>query len=193
MFSLPDWAFYPIASLLVGGMIFGALSGGDTTTRTPEDILENGVVYDDVMLNSITLGNGLNANVMIENDQEFVRIDAVRGPFDGPQSAGAFFTLSPQEIETLQGHAIQVTYNIRSSPENGATNANFSFFVPGIGQSSWQNTSLTPQFSEFSIIIAPPSCEWDWGFIGIWPNWATNANSVDVQSVKIEVLESAEC
>jgi len=193
MFSLPDWAFYPIASLFVGGMIFGALSSGDSSTRLPGDILENGIVYDGVMLNSITLGNGLNANVMVENNQEFVRIDAVRGPFDGPQSAGAFFTLTPNEIEAIQSHVIQVTYVARSSRENGASSSNFSFFVPGIGQDSWQSFPVTDEFSDVSVIVSPPSCEWDWSYIGIWPDWTTNANSIDVQSVKIEALEPAKC
>jgi len=193
MFSLPDWAFYPIASLLVGGMIFGALSGGDSTYRAPEDILENGIVYDRGMLNNITLGNGLSAVVMTEDNTEFAQINAVRGPFDGTQSAGAFFTLTPTEIEALQGHVIQVTYSIRSSQENGASTTNLSFFIPGIGQDSWQNFSLTDDFTEFSVTVSPPSCDWDWSYAGMWPDWTVNANSIDLLSVKIEALEPAVC
>jgi hypothetical protein len=193
MFSLPDWAFYPLSALLIGGMIYGALSGAETTTRTDEDILANGVVFEGPVLNGITLGNGLDAVVLVENEREFARISAVRGPLDGLQSAGAFYTLTPQEIETLQGRVVRVTFRVRSANENGATGASLAFFVAGIGQDSWQRQAVTGQFTDYSMTITPPSCDWEFGYLGLWPDWTVNTNTIDVERVEISVLETQTC
>jgi hypothetical protein len=193
MYSLPDWAFYPLAAVLIGGMVFGALSGADNTTRTNEDILTNGVVFEGSQLNGITLGNGLDADVLVENEREFARISAVRGPLDGPQSAGAFYTLTPHEIETLQGRVVRVTFTIRSSVENGAAGANLAFFVAGIGQDAWQRQTITAEFADYSMTITPPSCDWNYGYLGLWPDWTVGTNTIDVERVEIQVLESHSC
>jgi hypothetical protein len=193
MYSLPDWAFYPLAALLIGGMIYGALSGADNTIRSNEDILAEGVAFEGDQLNGITLGNGLDAVVLVENDRVFARISAARGPLDGPQSAGAFYTLTPQEIEAMQGHVVQVSFRVRSAGENGASGVNLALFVAGIGQDAWQRQAVTTEFADYSMTITPPPCDWGYGYLGLWPDWTVGTNTIDVDRVEIRVLEAQTC
>lgn len=193
MFSLPDWAFFPLAGAVIAGMIAGALSLGDSGYRSSEQIIAEGVSFDGVQLEAITTGNGLDAGFLIEGQTRIVRITASRGPLDGPQSAGAFYTLLPQEIEALQGYSLQVTYWARSSADQGAEAARFNFFAPGIGQGSWQRVELGPEFEAVSITVTPPSCDWNFGYIGVWPDWEYQADTIELRAVEVRALEAVAC
>lgn len=125
MYSLPDWAFYPLAAAVAGGMIAGALAFGDTPRRTPEQIRAEGLVYEGDTLNALITGNGLEALFLTEGQTPFMRISAARGPFDGMQSAGAFYALSPDELEALQGHRVRLTFRVRP-PTTGLPKASAS-------------------------------------------------------------------
>jgi hypothetical protein len=193
MYSLPDWAFYPLAALVLAAMIVVALSFGEDSTRSTDAILADGVIYEGDALQGLVTGNGLEVSTLVDDTHTFARIEATRGPLDGIQSAGAFFALSPNETQALQGHAVRIVYTLRSAPENGAANTRLSFFVAGIGQDSWQVQPLTSEFSEHTIDIAPPSCDWGNGYIGIWPDWSVDANTIDVLKVELQVGEAITC
>ncbi|WP_417490910.1 hypothetical protein [Maricaulis sp.] len=189
MYSLPDWAFYPIAALVTAGMVGGALSHGDNTVRSREEILSEGIVYEGDGLNALTTGNGLTARFLTEGDENFARIDAVRGPFDGIQSAGAFFALSPTEIDAIQGRRVRVSFTLRRAPEHGADNVRLNFFVPGIGQNSGEHVEPDDGFESFTIEVAAPVCSWDHAYIGLWPAWDFERNTVDLQRVELTPLD----
>lgn len=193
MFSLPDWAFYPLAAALTAGMIAGALSLGESNYRSPEQILEDGVRYEGEQLDAVTLGNGLEAAFLIEGEVRFARITASRGPLDGPQSAGAFYGLLPQEIEALQGHALEIRVWARRSSEQGAEGVRISLFTPGVGQGSWQRVTLGSDFEAISLTVTPPACNWNYGYLGLWPDWEFNADTVEIRAVEIRAGEAIAC
>ena len=193
MFSLPDWAFYPISAAIVAGMVAGALSLGDTTHRTPEEILAQGLTYEGDTLNVATTGNGLTATLLTDGDETYLRIEAARGPLDGMQSAGAFFPLTPDEREALQGHRVRVSVDVRASHENPARGVRLSFFVPRIGQSSWQRYEVGSEFERIEFDATPPGCVWSFGYIGLWPDWDYEANAIDVREVRLTALEPLDC
>jgi len=193
MISLPDWAFYPLAAAVIGAGVFAAINARGNEFRSQEDILEAGLVYEGADLNAITLGNGLEATLLEHVDGTFIRIAAVRGPLDGPRSAGAFYTLSPDEISALQGHNLQITFRIRTADENGANTTRLTFFTQGISQESWREQELHTDFANYTITVTPPHCTWDYAFIGLWPDWNVSANSIDVERVSLEVVEASEC
>lgn len=189
MYSLPDWAFYPIAALVAAGMVGGALSYGDNSLRSPEEILTDGVVFEGDSLNAITLGNGLSAQILHDGEETFARIDAVRGPFEGIQSAGAFFTLSPAELAAIQGRRVRVRFTVRSAPEFGAAGVRLNLFVPGVGQNAGRHQELGPEFESFTLEVNPPSCTWDFGYIGLWPDWDFERNTIDLERVELTPLD----
>ena len=193
MFSLPDWAFLPLSAAAIAAMIAGALSFGDSQRRTPEEIFANGLLYEGDRLSEVTTGNGLEAEYLIENGAAFLRIAAIRAPLDGTPSAGAFFALSPSELGALEGHRVRLSFDIRSAPEAGSEGARLSFFVPGIGQNSWQRHNLANTFETIEIEIEPPSCNWDYAYIGLWPDWTANANTIDLSRATLTVLEPLSC
>lgn len=193
MFSLPDWAFFPLAGAVIAGMIAGALSLGDTGYRSSEQIIAEGVRFDDVQLEAITTGNGLEAGFLIEGQTRIVRITASRGPLDGPQSAGAFYTLLPQEIEALQGHSLEVRFWARSSADNGAEAMRVSLFTRGIGQDSWRRMPVGSEFEEISFSVTPPTCDWTYGYVGAWPDWEFEADTIELRAVEVRALDAVEC
>ena len=193
MISLPDWAFFPVAAALAGGMVLGALSFGESNHRSAAEIIAEGVSYAGPELAQITLGNGLSAEFLNENDRDFVRITAERGPFDGIQSAGAFYTLTPEELRALQGHRIHIRVTMRQPDDEAAEGVRLAFFVPGIGQDAWDRRAISDTFVAYEKDVAAPSCAWDYGYVGIWPDWRSGANRADIQSVELTALEPLEC
>lgn len=189
MYSLPDWAFYPIAALAAAAMVGGALSYGDNSTRSPEEILTDGIVFEGENLNAITVGNGLTAQVLTDGGETFVRIDAVRGPFEGIQSAGAFFALSPDELAAIQGRRLRLRFTVRSAPEFGAEGVRLNLFIPGVGQNAGSHVEIGPDFESQTLEINPPTCSWEFGFIGLWPDWEFERNTVDLERVELSALD----
>ena len=169
MYSLPDWAFYPIAALAAAGMVAGALSYGDNSVRSPEEILTDGILF--------------------EGDKTFARIDAVRGPFDGIQSAGAFFTLTPGEVQAIQGRRVRLRFTVRTAPEFGAPGVRLNFFAPGVGQNAGEHVETGDQFETFTLEAASSVCSWEFGYIGLWPDWGFESNTIDLERVELTALE----
>lgn len=193
MFSLPDWAYYPIAALVTIGMVTAALSGRQSTYRSPEEIRAEGISVSGDELAGIVLGNGLSAELLRDGEESFLRIGAARGPFDGIRSAGAFFRLSPSQTEAVQGHSVRITYTLRQAEENGAEGVRLAFFVPGIGQSAWQRFEVGTDYAPQSIEVTANSCDWTHALMGMWPDWEGDATQIDVQSVTLELLEPLNC
>ena len=189
MYSLPDWAFYPIAALAAAGMVAGALSYGDNSVRSREEILTDGILFEGDSLNAITTGNGLTAQILLEGDETFARIDAVRGPFEGIQSAGAVFTLSPAELDAIQGRRVRLRFTVRSAAEYGAPGVRLNFFVAGIGQSAGEHVETGERFETFTLEAASPECSWEFGYIGLWPDWGFERNTIDLERVELTALE----
>ncbi|WP_417478132.1 hypothetical protein [Maricaulis sp.] len=189
MYSLPDWAFYPIAALAAAGMVAGALSYGDNSVRSPEEILTDGILFEGDSLNAITTGNGLTARILREGEETFARIDAVRGPFDGIQSAGAFFTLTPGEVQAIQGRRVRLRFTVRTAPEFGAPGVRLNFFAPGVGQNAGEHVETGDQFETFTLEAASSVCSWEFGYIGLWPDWGFESNTIDLERVELTALE----
>ncbi len=193
MFSLPDWAFYPIAAAACAAMIGGALSFGESTHRAPEQIRTEGLTYEGDSLTGITTGNGLSVEYLAEGDTQFLRIQAERGPLDGIQSAGAFFALSPQELTALSGYRLRITVRARQAGTQPAEGLRLNFFIPGIGQGSWRRETLSDEFSDIVFDVVADTCDWDYGYIGLWPDWSFETNRVDVARIDLIALEPLNC
>lgn len=187
--SLPDWAFYPLAILLIGGMIGGALSFGNTGVRSAEDLVENGRIYEGAELGALATGNGLYVQMMGEGDAVFARVSADRGQFDGLQSAGAFFVLDDTERAAFQGHRIRMRLVARSAGSNGAEGTHVNLFLPGRSQADWQRIELTADYQAYDLDVGVPACEWDFAFVSLWPDWDEGANTIEVERIEVSVLE----
>ena len=191
--SLPDWAFLPLSALTIAGMIYGALQFGSNNLRSFEEIRTEGVLIEGDMLQGMVTGPGLAATFLDDRGTTIARVTAVRGPLDGTQSAGAFFALSPNELAALQGHSLSVRMTVRSAATDGADRIRATVFVPGMSQSDWQEYPVSSNFEEVSFILIPPSCIWDYGYAGMWPDWQSGANTIEVARVSIEVHEAQDC
>ena len=193
MFSLPDWAFYPLAAAVTAGMVAGAMSFGDVNHRTAEEIRAEGTVISGAALSGLTTGNGLTASFLGAPDTDFAQISAARGPLDGLQSAGAFFALSQPELRAFEGHRLRITYQLRSSSHQGARRALLNFFTPDRGQASWVEVELSSHLTAVELEIYSGVCTWPQAYLAVWPGWDTDANAIDLVSVQITALEEMAC
>ena len=193
MFSLPDWAFYPLAAAVTAGMVAGAMSFGESQHRTPAEILSEGVVYDGPTLAALQTGNGLTAEFLEDSNSRFVQISAARGPLDGIQSAGAFFALTEQELRAFEGHRLRITYQIRASAQQGADATRLNLFTPDRGQGSWEEVELSDELASFELDVQSTSCTWPQAYLAVWPDWDSNANTIDLVSIRITALEETPC
>jgi len=193
MLSLPDWAFYPLAAMIIGGMVVTAVSFGENHQRSPEEIRAEGIVYEGEALAALIVGNGLTVEFLQENGTRFARIMAARGPLDGIQSAGAFFTLSPDERSAIDGHRVRVQFVAKAAPEAAAAEVRANLFIPGRTQSHWETFSLTDDHQVFTLDITPRDCTNSYAYAGLWPDWTNGANTVDLQLVEITILEPISC
>ena len=193
MLSLPDWAFYPLAAAVSAGMITAAVSFGDSTHRSPEEILTEGTVIEGDALSGLVTGNGLTASFLEDEGTRFAQISAARGPLDGVQSAGAFFTLSEQELRAFEGHRLRFTYQLRSSSLQGARTAQLNFFMPDRGQASWEVVEVSADITTVELEVVSTVCTWPQAYVAIWPDWAGNANTIDLVSIRITALEETPC
>lgn len=187
--SLPDWAFFPLSALVIAAMVYSALQFGSNSQRSTEEIQAEGIVIEGDQLQGLVTGPGLAATFLDDGNQTIARIIADRGPLDGAQSAGAFITLAPNELEALQGFNLTVRYHVRPSPTDGAAGMRTAFFVPGMSQSDWQYSTLDNDFQDIEFELTPPGCAWDFGWAGMWPDWDNGGNSIDV--VRIEIIAGA--
>lgn len=192
--SLPDWAFFTLTPALVIGMIWLALSvGGDRRPLTVEEIRAQGLVFEGAALQAITTGPGLTAQHLAEGERSFVRINAVRGPFDGTQSAGAFFALDERELDALQGYELEMQIILRRPPVDGADTALVNIFLPDRGHDQWQTVELEQDFTTISLTARSALCDWRLAYLGVWPAWDEGANSVDLESVAVRAIGPTTC
>ncbi|MBO6796531.1 hypothetical protein [Maricaulis sp.] len=191
--SLPDWAFFPLSALVIAAMVYSALQFGSDSQRSTEEILAEGIVVEGDLLQGIVTGPGLAATFLDDGNRTIARIIADRGPLDGPQSAGAFITLAPNELEALQGYNLTIRYRVRRSPTDGAAGLRTAFFVPGMSQNDWQYTEVDGAFQDVDFQLTPPACAWDFGWAGMWPDWDDGGNSIDVVRIEVIVGAPADC
>ena len=191
--SLPDWAFFPLSALVIAAMVYSALQFGSDSQRSTEEILAEGIVVEGDLLQGIVTGPGLAATFLDDGNRTIARIIADRGPLDGPQSAGAFISLAPNELEALQGYNLTIRYRVRPSPTDGAAGLRTAFFVPGMSQSDWRRSELENEFQDVDFELTPPGCAWDFGWAGMWPDWDDGGNSIDVVRIEVIVGAPADC
>lgn len=186
--SLPDWAFYPVIALVIGGLITVAFNLGERRiVLSPEEIRENGIIFEGDQFLALAVGPGLTSEYLVEGDRSFARILADRGPLDGIQSAGVFFALDDRQLEALQGHDVEIHAVLRSGGELGADGARVNLFLPGRGQTAWHRFALSDTFETYTLPVSVRACEWTIGMLGVWPDWDTTARVVDVERLEIQV------
>jgi hypothetical protein len=192
-----DYIFYPLMAVLAGAAIaIPLVVEGSDRIGVEADIRENGIVISGERLQFLAAGEGVSTQLLRDQDNRLlarITADSQRGSPNLTPSAGVFDALRPYELEAISGFDLRVTYTLRASPESPAANIDLGFFQDGLGQSYWTAHVLTGGTDDYALTVDAPYCNPTFGWAGLWPASETNANSVDLYEIRIEIGSDADC
>jgi hypothetical protein len=181
--------FYPLAALLIGGMIAFALSFGGGAALSDDDILALGWRMEGPALRNLNVSPGTEVRY-IDEEGGFVRLSAFT-PFDvGPGSVGVFASLGADYERAFAGREIEISLRVRAADRNGLEAFDTAYFPIEAPASDWQVFRLSPDWQDLSftfspdIVAAPPNVD----LLSIWPGKAGESLAMDLAQIRIEVV-----
>lgn len=105
--------------------------------------------------------------------------------------AGARALVGPDLAERFAGRTIRLTMLARSSPENSAPSIRFAY-QSGLAVSHWQSVVLSGNYGSYGMIWRVPAAHKGpiGDFILIEPGIPGDGTSIDIRSIKIDILAS---
>ncbi|WP_421788167.1 hypothetical protein [Hyphobacterium sp.] len=197
LLRLNDPAFYTIGLLLAAAMIFSPLmiayrQQADGT----RNIIDSGIVAGFDRLQSLVVGQGIVTSVTVNDRGGQSAVILAENRLGDPlivPSAGAFIPLTRRELEVMQGHRLQIHYELAAAPGSSAEQVHIGVFQRGIGQNGWQLMDIPDDGEPISVTLNPPQCEAEYIFIGLWPAGLGEAGAVRLDTIRIERREPVEC
>lgn len=183
---MKDMFFYPLASLVIGGMIYFALSFGGESGPENADIYS----LDGDNLAALFPSPGTTLQLMgeVQNGGVYAVLAAHMTRAEAPPSAGVFGTLGPVYEKNFGEQTIRITVRARQGKANPALNFDIAYFTSGAGDSDWTTYTLTDQFKDYSFLFSPgkPQSKKGNDYIGIWPDPTGQQGTIEVMSVRVE-------
>ena len=190
---LRDLYFYPLAVIIIGGMIAFALSFGGGEALSDNEIIEMGWSLDGPSLRNLNVSPGTELSYL-EEEGGFVRLSAFT-PFNvGPASIGVFASLSPDFERAFAGRDLRISLRVRTAPGNGLDGFDTAYFPIESAPSAWQVFDLTPNWQDVSytfrppIVAAPPNTD----LIALFPGKEGESREMDLARIRIQVISENE-
>lgn len=107
-------------------------------------------------------------------------------------AAGARVIIGPGLANRLAGRNIRVTLVARAAPVDGAGGMRFAY-QSGVAISHWQRADLKPDYTAYGLTWRVPSLRTDptGDYLIIEPGIPGDGTSVEIESIKIDLLESS--
>ena len=189
---LKDIFFYPLAALIIGAMIFGALSFGDYEVLTPENIRANGFTVEGPDLATLTAAPGTNYEYIAEtvNTPSHARLVTTLARDVAPSSQGIFAVLNSDYESAFENRHLRLTITARSSVHNGLADFDMSYFTTNAGATGWQRKTLTQDWSDYVLDFKFGALkgESDLSYFSIWPGITGEPLTMDVSKMHIEII-----
>lgn len=184
---MKDRFFYPLAALMIGGIIYYALSFSVAERPVDPNIYE----LSGADLSALFPSPG--TTMQLANDSSGAVAYAVLGAHlarvDAPPSAGVFGTLGAVHERNFAGHPIRITLRARQGQFSKSTRFEMGYFTAGAGDSEWATFYVGTEFSDFSFVFTPAEAPLGGtDFIGIWPDESGAKGTIDVLSVRVEKI-----
>lgn len=184
---MKDWLFYPLAGLVIAGLIYGALSfGGKPVPLTTDEVLRDGFVLEGPQLELLTASPGTTLTLGADT----VTLKSHIAKNQAPASAGVFGTLST-EYETAYADKM-LEISVRAKSEITSARFEVGYFTAGAGDSGWKEFDLTPNYQDHTFFFRPgpvgatPGAD----YIGIWPGKTGIQDPVQIERISVKVLAS---
>lgn len=187
---LKDSHFYPLAALLIAGMIALALSFGGGDDMDDAERLATGWIMEGPALRNTTVSPGSNQRY-IDEDGGFIRLSTFTAMGEGPGSLGVFATLSADYERVFAGRDLRITVTARGAGPDPLARFDAAYFTVEGAPSGWQGFDLGEVFADHSftytppIIAAPPNAD----LVAIFPGRAGEQREMDVSRIRIEVID----
>jgi len=192
-----DAVFFPACALLAVGMIsLPLIFESQQQSQNVQSIIDNGIVAEFDRLQSLVTGPGITSSIAAgERGNRTVMVSAQNylGDLNITPSAGGFVPLSAREIETIQGHVLRVSFFVEQGPASDTDRVNVGVFQRGIGQNGWQLHDLPRESEPIVVRVTPPLCDAEYIFIGVWPDALGERGAVQLNEIRIEILDSMNC
>ncbi len=191
---MKDRFFYPLLALVITGILYLAIQPGIRHGNlSPEDIASEGYILSGLDLQSLTAAPGTEVSFIDgQNKLPLLAVLLSNNPreFVG-KSAGVFGTLGPNYEIGFGGHDIEITITARAGRYKPLSEFDVGYFTVGVGDSRWQRFTLSANFEDYSFIFKPNPPEGKPGndFVGIWPGDAGKSETMELKSIKIQVLQ----
>lgn len=185
-----DPVFYLVASLVVAGMIWFAMSGEQETRGFSFD--GRHLVVEEEALAGLVPGPGTEADYV--PTEQAARMTA-NASFDqaGTMSAGVGLLLPRAFEEDVIGHRVEVSIEMRAM-RGDHNEALIAYFTAGSGDSRRHRVALTEDWQVFSFSHDVPETAVanDQEWIGIWPDLDGLERPVLVRRIEARILDTAE-
>ncbi|WP_420434290.1 hypothetical protein [Hyphobacterium sp.] len=197
LLRLNDPAFYATGILLAGAMIFTPIVlAYRQQADGAQNIIESGIEAGFDRLQSLVAGPGIATSVTVNASGGQSVVVLAENRLGDPvivSSAGAFIPLTRRELEVVQGHSLLVEYHVSAAPGSEADQVHLGLFQRGIGQNGWQLADIPADGQPIAVTLTPPQCEAEYFFIGLWPETLGEPGAIQLDRIRIEMLEPIEC
>lgn len=184
---MKDMFFYPLAALLIGGMIYFALSLQVDNTPDNADIF----VLEGEGLSQLfpSPGTTIKLSDTLVQSEKFVLLSAHMDRDLAPPSAGVFATLGSAYEASFGGSNIKITVRARQAAASPAAAMELGYFTDGSGDSEWQKMPLTAEYENYSFNFSPLPPKGDGNdYVGIWPDAKGEGGAIEVKRVSVEKI-----
>lgn len=189
---MKDRYFYPIAILLVIGIVMLGLKPGIKPQGPSDDeILRDGYLMAQNDLEKLVAAPG--TLVSFETDSfgktHYAVLSSNLPRKMAGASAGVFATLGPQYERAFADHGLKITIVARGSTVRPLEEFDAGYFTSGTGDSGWKPFKLGVEYQSYSFEFTPKSGGKPGNdYVGIWPGKEGKNKSMDVKSIRVEVI-----
>lgn len=189
---LGDRFFYPLAGLIIAGMIALALSFGGGPSVTDQDIIDRGINLTGPDLVALTISPGSNGTY-VDEEGGFMRLSQFTPRGEGPASIGWFLSLGPDYERAFSGRMLRITYTARAARTNPLDSFEAAYYPIEGAPSDWQAFDLGPDWEEYSYEFTPPITNRpaNVDLVALFPGAAGEQKQLDVSALRIDVLSPA--
>lgn len=189
---LRDAIFYPLALVVVAGLVMFALSRGADHSTSPEKILEDGLIVQGGDLRRLTASPGTQIVFVPANSgaPAFAQLSSLTAFENALPSPGVFVTLSPVYERAFAEKKLRLSVRARASKLVPSPSFQIGYFTERAESSGWQSQDLSPEWSDYTVEFqrGVSTQSGDLNFFSIWPGQTAEPLGVDVSHMRIEVL-----
>ena len=190
---LKDRYFYPLAITLIAVMIWFALSTSKHEKLTLEKILMDGYVTQGEDLKKLTASRGTSFTYLEKTEREQAHLILKSNvALKNAASAGIFASLGPEYEAAFANRNLNITIRARQGRTNPLSHFYMGYFTSDVGDSGWIRQSLTQDWKDYKIEFTPKTPVNDQGidYLGVWPGEKGTSDTMEIQSMKIDVIPS---